>query len=239
MTSRPTFARPVPARSAFGRRLAVLLAAALALGACATTGADTANMTPAQRELHERTARFNETVATGAGVGCLLGAVIGAAATGEAKHAAIGCGAGAVAGGAGGYYLATRNETYANREQGANARIASARKEADDLARTAQLANQVTRENKAKLAQLESRYRAGQIDAATYRKEADAARNDLKTIRTASDKASEISRTMGQDARQTGNASVGQQAARVQDAQRQLQQSANELEDALNRVPAA
>ncbi|MGE0746548.1 MAG: hypothetical protein AB7K86_14930 [Rhodospirillales bacterium] len=226
-------------RTSFGWRMGVMLAMALALGACATSGADMANMTPAQRELHQRTARFNETVATGAGVGCLVGAVIGAAATGEAKYAAVGCGAGAVAGGAGGYYLASRNEKYANREQAANARIAAARKEADDLSRTAQLADQVTRENKARLAQLESRYRAGQIDAATFRKEAEAARNDLKTIKTASDKASDVSRTMGQDARQTGDAGVGREAARVQQAQRQLQQSANELEDALNRVPAA
>ncbi|MGE0746547.1 MAG: hypothetical protein AB7K86_14925 [Rhodospirillales bacterium] len=221
------------------RPIAAALAFALVLGGCSTMGADTANMTPAQRELHQRTARFNETVATGAGVGCAVGAGIGWLISRDAVGAGAGCAAGGAAGFGAGYYIASRNERYDNREQAANARIASARKESADLARTAELAGQVTRENRARLAQLDSQYRAGQINAAAYRREAEAARSDLKTIQTASQKAGEVSRAMQGDAQQTRDTQLRQEAARVDAAQRQLQQSANELQAALDRVPAA
>lgn len=219
-------------------RLPVVAAVALSLvvSGCVTSSESAENLTPAQRELREQTQRFNETVATGAVAGAALGCVIGILASRNNRGAgcAVGAGAGAIAGGGAGYYIASRNEQYATREQAANARAAAARKEADDLARTADVAERVTRENKAQLAALDRRYRAGQITAAQYRSETASMREDAQTIRKASDEAGKAQSAMNND-----GGAAREQAPRVAQAQRRLDSSARELEEALGRVPAA
>lgn len=212
------------------------LVLSLSLGGCVTASESAENLTPAQRELRQQTQRFNETVATGAVAGAALGCLVGVLASSRNRGAgcAVGAGVGALAGGGTGYYIASRNEQYASREQAANARAAAARKEADDLARTADVAERVTRENKAQLASLDQRYRAGQLTAAQYRAQTEAMREDAKTIRKASEEAGKAQSAMNSD-----GGAAREQAPRVAQAQRRLDSSARELEEALNRVPAA
>jgi hypothetical protein len=215
----------------------VALTVSLAVSGCVTTSESAESLTPAQRELRQQTERFNETVAIGAAVGAGLGCALGLLV--DSRNRGRGCAAGAALGGlagaGSGYYIASRNEQYASREQGANARAAAARKEAEDLSRTADVAERVTRENKAQLAQLDAKFRAGQITAAQYRDQTAAMREDAKTIRRASEEAGKVSGTMSTD----GGDGVRQQATRVAQAQRRLDSSARELEQALDRVPAA
>jgi hypothetical protein len=156
----------------------------------------------------------------------------------RAQGAVIGAAAGAALGGGAGYYIATRNERFATREEAANARITAARREANDLARTASVAERVTRENRARIGELDRRYRAGQITAAQYRQETAAMREDLSNMRNAARKAGEVSVAMAGDAG-SSDAALRAQANRAAEAQRTLERSAAQLEEALRRVPAA
>jgi hypothetical protein len=219
--------------------VAAVFGATVLISGCAQVGAHNENLTPEQRELRERTQRFNETVITGAAAGAVLGGVLGALVSRDrAQGAVIGAAAGAALGGGAGYYIATRNERFATREEAANARITAARREANDLARTASVAERVTRENRARIGELDRRYRAGQITAAQYRQETASMREDLSNMRNAARKAGEVSVAMAGDAG-SSDAALRAQANRAAEAQRTLERSAAQLEEALRRVPAA
>jgi hypothetical protein len=220
---------------------ALLLACGLALAGCSGTpgaGGSAQDLTGSQQELRQRTSRFNETILTGGLLGAAVGAVGGCLAAGRncGQGAAIGGVAGGAVGAAAGYYIATRNEQFASREQAAQARIGAARREADDLQRTATVADQVARDNRSRLAELERRYRAGQITAAEYRSEAAPMRDDLEQIRKAQAAAGQARTQMNADA--AGQADLRREAGRVGEAEQRLRGAASRLEDALRQVPA-
>lgn len=217
------------------RPAAFLAAAALLLQACAATNAGGEPLSPAQQDLRSQTERFNDTVGTGVVVGALALGILGAVLGGRdnrAGGAAIGAAAGAALGGAAGYYIASRNERYATREQAANARFAAANREANDLERTAIAAEQVAKENQARLAQLQARFKAGQATAAQVRAQAQTARADLGLMNDAIAHSRKVESAMAQDGVRT-------EAARVAESRKRMEDAARELQGALAQVPAA
>src|SRR3954451_16478240 len=160
---------------------ALAMALCLAVSGCATMGGDE-NLTPAQRELRDKSARFNETVGTGAVAGALLGAALGALLAGKNSRgggAAIGAASGAALGAGAGWYLGTRNENFANREQAINARIQAARREAYDYQEMATLSDRIRADNEAKIASLDGQLKAGHITADQYRRQTASTQEDV------------------------------------------------------------
>lgn len=220
------------------RRCRPMLAAAMValLGACASAANDP-TLTPAQRALRQQSERFNETVATGALAGAALGALAGALLAGNnrgnrAGGIALGAAAGAAIGGGTGWYIASRNERYASREQAAQARIEAAQRESADLARTAMLSDQVARENEAKLADARRRLSAGAITRQQYAQQVASARKDLELIQDGVEHSRKVEGAMRQDG-------VPGEAARVATSRQQMQESAQRLERALGQAQAA
>lgn len=215
----------------------VLAAAMLAvLGACASAANDP-TLTPAQRALRQQTERFNETVATGALAGAALGALAGALLAGNnrgnrAGGIALGAAAGAAIGGGAGWYIASRNESYASREQAARSRIEAAQRESADLARTAMLSDQVARENEAKLADARRRLAAGAITRQQFAGQVNAARKDLELIQEGVDHSRKVEGAMRQDG-------ISGEASRVATSRQQMQESADRLQRALGQAAAA
>jgi hypothetical protein len=208
----------------------------LMLGACASAANDP-SLTPAQRALREQNGRFNETVGTGAVAGALLGAVIGALLAGNnrgnrAGGIAIGAAAGAALGGGAGYYIGTRNERFASREEAAQARLEAAQREGADLARTAMLSEEVARENEAKLADAERRLAAGAATRTQLAGQVRSAENDLALIRQGIDHSRKVEGAMRQDG-------LPGEAARVAQSREQMEESAARLRQALSRARAA
>jgi hypothetical protein len=216
------------------RHLALIAASVLLLQACATTNANNEPLSPAQQELRAQADRYNETVATGVIVGAVALGILGALLGGRnsrGEGAAIGALAGAAIGGAAGNYIAARNERYASREQAARARAEAAAREAAAFERTALAAEQVAEENRTRLAQLQARYKAGQITAAQLRAQSETARKDLALMNEAIGQSRKVEEAMAADG--------APQAASVADSRRRMEDAARELEGALAQVPAA
>jgi hypothetical protein len=216
------------------RPLALIAASVLLLQACATTNANNEPLSPAQQELRAQADRYNETVATGVVVGAVALGILGALLGGRnsrGEGAAIGALAGAALGGAAGNYIAARNERYASREQAARARADAANRETAAFERTALAAEQVAKENRIRLAQLQARYKAGQITAAQLRAQSETARKDLALMNEAIGQSRKVEGAMAADG--------VPQAASVADSRRRIEEAARELEGALAQVPAA
>jgi len=150
----------------------VALATALMLGACTTTGNDTAR-TPAEQRMHEQAQTFNTTIAEGALTGCVVGALIGILASNrhQGSGAAIGCGAGAAVGGATGYMVASTQEKYANEEARLDAMTADLKTDNQRLAGLIESSRQVIASDKAALDALDKKIAANKISASQARAE--------------------------------------------------------------------
>jgi hypothetical protein len=219
---------------------AMALSLMLVLTACQTPGsaAGAAGLSPQQQALREQSNRWNMTVGTGALVGAGGGAAIGAAAAGRNNRAAgavVGGLVGLIGGAVAGTAIANRNLGFENRELSAAQRTESAQQVAQNLNNAASTAEQVTQDNRRRLAQLDQQFRGGQITAAQYRDESASMRQDVDLMKRTSGEA--------KDARQRLVASASNQPqlmaqeGRIDSAQRRLEVSANDLEDALRRVP--
>ena len=224
-----------------------VMAATLAIGLAGCLTNDWANeeLTPAQRELRAEAGRFRDTVVTGTAAGTFLGCALGAAIVGvltrdgdAAREACLGAGAvGAAVGGGAGYYIATRNENYAKREQAAHVRLESARRDADDLARTAELARRVSAENEVALIDLEARYRRQAVTAERYRALVGMMRADADAMRAASTGARKVVSGIERDA--ASHAVFREQADRAAASHKDIDDALSCLEDALRRIPVA
>jgi outer membrane lipoprotein SlyB len=222
-------------------RLGALLGVALLVQGCATTGgpmANTANLTPAQRQLRDQDQRWWQTTATGAVSGAALGAVAGAAFGGRnnrGEAALIGALIGGIAGTMAGATMANRTLEFENREASAHQRIASAQQAAASFEQAAMTAKQVTDENSRRLEALDRQYRARQITAEQYRRAAAPIQQDKELMeRAAGDARSMRERMVGQRDALPGITSA---EARIGPAQRSLEASAAQLDDLLRRVP--
>lgn len=153
------------------RLVAMLIVASLALNACASSTAYDPSLSPAQNQLRQSNARFNTTVAEGAGAGALLGGLAGLALGGRnrGQAALIGAGAGAVLGGGAGYLVARNNLNRASTEAQFNDAIQQASADADAYRQSAAASRQIADQAYADASRLRAQYRSGQITQAQYR----------------------------------------------------------------------
>lgn len=154
------------------RSVAVAASAAILLAGCAAGGGyGDPSLSPAQNQLRQSNARFNETVATGAGAGALLGGIAGLALGGRnrGEAALIGAAAGGALGAGAGYAVASNNLSRASSEAQFNDAIQQANAEANRFQSAAQASQQVADEATAEARKLNGQLRAGQITQAQYR----------------------------------------------------------------------
>ncbi|SRR6266404_26788 len=211
----------------------VIFAITLALAGCAHIGgASDANLTPAERQLRDSTDRFNETVATGAIAGAILGALLGAlvSSNNPGEGAALGAAAGGALGAGAGYYVASRNESYASAEAGRDARLAAAQKELANYHDIARYSDQVVAENQKKLATLDAQYKNGQIDAKQYRSQV----SDVQLMNDRMQKAVSESAKTSQQMNADG---LSQESAELDQLAEHIQQNQIELAKSLAAVP--
>jgi hypothetical protein len=234
----------------FTKVFALALVATLGLTACQTSGgrADDPNLTPAQRQLRQETARFNQTVGEGAVIGAVAGGLIGALAYSDnpLAGAAIGAAAGGALGAGAGYFVATQNESYATEEDRLEAEIAAARQEVASYQRIVSSAQAVVDQHKARIAQLNGQLRQGQITASQYRTQTASMEADLQEIRTAIDGNRETAQALQQriaEQRAAGGAGAAELTQAHQELvaeRRELERLANELGDAMSEpAPSA
>jgi len=163
------------ARSFRRTATAMVVASSLALAACQTTstgtrdagmaatgGQVTQNLTPAEAQLRDEAAKFNETVAGGVVTGLIIGGLLGAlagSASGNNRNsvltgALIGAAAGGILGGVDGYMTAKAQENANNKVRMLNAMADDVRKDNQTLQRQVDTANQVLADSKAQLEQI-------------------------------------------------------------------------------------
>jgi gas vesicle protein len=224
---------------------AALLSLSLLLPACqnpnvgTSPGASSRPLTAEQQAMRQQSQRWNQTVATGALAGAATGAAA-AAAFGRGntgQNALIGAGIGALIGLAAGMAVADRNLGFEKREASASQRIEAAQQIAANLNNTATASEQVARQNRQRLAQLDRQFRAGQITAAQYREESETMREDLALMRTTAGEARDARQRLVASAREIPQ--LMNEEAKIDQAQRRLDGAADNLESALRRVPTA
>lgn len=201
--------RPKSARS----RLAVLaVAASLSLSACASQTAYDPGLSPAQNQLRQSNARFNQTIAEGAGAGALIGGLAGLALGGRnrGQAALIGAGAGAALGAGAGYLVARNNLSRSSTETEFRSAIQQAGSEAETYRRSAALSRQVADDADADARRLRVQMQAGQISRDQYRAGLQKYQVDLDSMNKQSQAARETQVNLRQ------NASVASGADRAQ-----------------------
>lgn len=153
------------------RSFAVAASAGILLAGCAAGGGYDPSLSPAQNQLRQSNARFNETVATGAGTGALLGGIAGLALGGRnrGQAALIGAAAGGALGAGAGYAVANNNLSRASSEAQFRDAIQQANAEASRFQSAAQASQQIADDATADARRLDGQLRAGQITQAQYR----------------------------------------------------------------------
>jgi hypothetical protein len=154
-----------------------------------------ANLTSAERELRQRAANFNRTawegVATGVAVGALLGGIGGYLSGKDAKSAAIGAGAGAVVGGVAGKiagdYVASKQKTYARKEDQLNSMIVDVQGKNGEAAAMISVMNQVVADSRMRLAALQARQQT--LSTAEHQAELQTVRRNRELMQEAADNA--------------------------------------------------
>lgn len=210
--------------------MAVILAASVALAGCASGGGYDPGLSPAQNQLRQSTARFNQTVGEGAVAGALLGGVAGLALGGRnrGQAALIGAAAGGALGAGAGYLVAHNNLNRSSTEAQFNDAIANARGDADAYRASANASAQIADQAIADSERLRGQYRAQQITQAQYRAGIDKFRADNDIIRKQASGAQQAAAAMRQDSRIAGGSNAAQLASTASDVEasrRQLEQS--------------
>ncbi len=234
------------------RRLArtatILLMAGLA--ACAQTGRMVEpGLTPQQQALrsgvgqhakldYEPKVRTGATMAEGAVVVGILGALLGAAVSGNrAQGALIGGALGAAGGAAGGAALANNAQNKANREAALKEAIGRADKDARSFQAYASAARAVAASAQVAIADLDRRYRARQITTEQFRSQAAIYRRDLQAMQSLAADAERARAAMsvaGNPDERTGFQSA---SYNVQSATADLNRAAATIGQALAQVP--
>ncbi len=203
-----------------------LMSAVMLLGVagCAAPTSDP-SLTPAENQLHQRAAQYDNTLIEGTAAGAVVGAIAGALlAHNRAQGAAIGAAAGAALGGGIGYMVANSNQAQAQTEDQYHAAIKQANDTAQQSAADAGAAEQEAADLRQKIDQLGAQYTAKQVSAEDYQSQIGTLRqrdHELATIAThyqAQAKAMMIYASGRQDAApmQTAAAATQQSLSRIQ-----------------------
>lgn len=215
--------------SALRLRPVAFVAAAVLLAGCAGGGYDP-SLSPAQNQLRQSNARFNQTVGEGAGAGALLGAVAGLALGGRnrGQAALIGAAAGGALGAGTGYAVARNNLNRASSEAQFNDAIRQASADAEAYRSSALLSRQVADEAATDVRRLNGQLRAGQISQAQYRASLSKYQADSDAMTkqiTEAQKASVAMRQNAAVASRANNAELSRSAADVEASRNQIEQS--------------
>lgn len=167
-----------------------------------TTTIDEASLTPAQRQMRERSEAFNRTVWEGVAAGAVVGAIAGALIADDdpLAGAAIGGVAGGVIGGLAGSYIAERQAEYADEEDLLDAMISDVRLKNTEAAELVQSMEVVLAEDRRQLALLQQQRQADQITAEEYEGKLAIIRSDQEQMTESHESAKEQLKTF-QEAR--------------------------------------
>ena len=213
------------------RPVAFAVSAAILLAGCAGGGGGyDPSLSPAENQLRQSNARFNQTVGTGAGTGALLGAVAGLALGGRnrGQAALIGAAAGGALGAGAGYAVARNNLNRASSEAQFNDAIQEANAEANRFRSAAQASQQVADEATADVRKLNGQLRAGQISQTQYRSALSKYQADNSALSTQISEARKAAAVMRQNAQVASAANSGQftrSAADVEAYRNQIEQN--------------
>jgi hypothetical protein len=163
----------------------LVVAALLLLASCqqmrevtGTENCDDPSLTPSEQQLCKDNSSFNKTVAGGAILGGLIGAGTGALAcvaahtsTNPLVCGAIGMGAGLFAGGVAGYVVAKKQQGAKDQKRAIDGVTDDLRQQNQSLRAAVATARNVAREDRQKLAKIDSATRSGQMSADEARAE--------------------------------------------------------------------
>ncbi len=196
------------------RNTALILAAAMLLSACASSGTRPNNPSAEQSALYNYADSFPaQGAAIGAVAGAILGCTIGALASqNKGRGCAIGAAAGGLGGaalGAGGGYLVGANQReYASEEQRLYAMSKAADVELAKARNARQDAQQIVAGHRQKIASLEEGYKARKVSEASLERAVEEARFDRDQIeRVSSGLEDQISAVQSSIARSAGSSS--------------------------------
>jgi hypothetical protein len=195
------------------RAAAFVAAAGILLSGCAGgAGAYDASLSPAQNQLRQSNARFNQTVGEGAGAGALLGGIAGLALGGRnrGQAALIGAAAGGALGAGAGYAVAQNNLNRSSTEAQFSNAIQQASADADSFRASAQSSREVADQATADVNRLKGALRSGQITQAQYRSKLAGYRIDNDAMTRSITEARKSAAAMRQNARFTTGANSGQ-----------------------------
>ena len=220
------------------RSMALVTSAAILLAGCAGGGGYDPSLSPAENQLRQSNARFNQTVGEGAGAGAILGAVAGLALGGRnrGQAALIGAAAGGALGAGAGYAVASNNLNRASSEAQFNNAIQQASADAQAYRSSALLSRQVADEAMADARRLNGQLRAGQITQAQYRTALSKYQADNDAMAKQITEARKAATTMRQNAAvasRANNAELSRSAADVEASSSQIEQSQVRISRAL------
>lgn len=211
------------------RAIAALCAAGIVLSGCATQqGAYDNSLSPAQNQLRQSNARFNQTVGEGAVAGAVIGGLAGLAFGGRnrAGAAALGAGAGAALGTGAGYLVARNNLSRSSTEAQYTDAIQQAAADADAFRSSADASRQIADQAYAEAGNLRAQVRSGQVSQSQYR-------NQLAKYQADRDIMSsqvEVSRQRAAQLRQDASISSGANRARLSSAAADIESASAGIE---------
>ena len=220
------------------RAMAAVCAAGIVLSGCASQVAYDNTLSPAQNQLRQSNARFNQTVGEGAVAGAVVGGLAGLAFGGRdrAGAAALGAGAGAALGAGAGYLVARNNLNRSSTEAQYADAIQQAAGDAEAYRSSASASRQIADQATADAARLGSQYRSRQITQAQYQAGLAKYQADNDIISKQANDARQTAALLRQDARSASPANRSQLASSAADmeaSQRELEQNRLRLSRAL------
>lgn len=213
------------------RAVHLVVVAGLLLSGCAAGGsAYGTGLSPAQNQLRQANARFNQTVGEGAAAGAVLGGIAGLALGGRnrGQAALVGAAAGGALGAGAGYLVARNNLSRLSTEAQFNDAIQQAAADADAYRASASASSQIADQATADAARLGSQYRARQITQQQYRSGIAKYQADNDIISQQVGQAQQAASAMRQDSRVASgpnSARLANTASDVEASRQQLEQS--------------
>ena len=216
------------------RAVTFVAAAGILLSGCAGAGAYDPGLSPAQNQLRQSNARFNQTVGEGAGAGALLGGLAGLALGGRNRGQAmlIGAAAGGALGAGAGCAVAHNNLSRSSTEAQFNDAIQKASVEADAFRSSADASRQIADQATADVRKINQQLRAGQITEAQHRKVLASFQTDNKNVTQQITEAQKTVAAMRQDASMASGVNrerLLKSAMDVEGSRKQLEQTSIRL----------
>ncbi|GAA3679766.1 MULTISPECIES: hypothetical protein [Acetobacter] len=182
MTKNPTTETSITSKTLPRKFFLLPLAGCMFLTSCANSANDP-SLSPQERQLRQRQAQFDTTVAEGAALLGGLAAIGVGVATHSAKNAALAGAGGALLGGAIGYAIASRTQAQEMSEDDANQAIAHYQQQAAQSQQDTLYAQQTAAAAQQELVVLHQQLAANQISVSDYQEKIARYQKDLAAIK--------------------------------------------------------